>query len=633
MSSTPPGRLNLGRYETLFPIAVGGMAEVFAARSIGEAGFQKLVALKRMKPDLANDQRFVSMFLDEGRMAANISSPNVVSTLDLGRADDNSLFLVMELVTGVSVANLLQELTLRQDRIPVEIAVEIIAQAANGLHDAHEACAPTGEPLGIIHRDCSPHNILVDVGGQVKITDFGIAKAMERQTESHHGEMKGKLSYLSPEQARGYPVDRRCDVFILGVCAWELMSQRRLFDAQSTVEVLHKIVAMEIPSLDELRKDVPKDVADAIGQALQRDPDDRFATARAFGQALLYAIGDRRPSRAQVGAFVRSYGGQRLVDMERKIRETFGTKSRPAVPSPSLPEYPLPLQAKPELPPSPFASSPPPAPAPMAAPLPPLADLDPLLNGATIQDLPPFGSIEPPDTIPTQALQGVQIDLGPAPAPVPKVPETAVYPRDRSIPAIPTKRRSFAVLAVLSATVIAIAGGVGAAWLLRSDAPDAVHDNAADASAATRQPIAPAPTPPPAVVRPTPEPAAPAAAAHAGGSRRGARRVASRDAAAAPGAPASTRPGGEPAHPPRGPGPVRRSTGRLRRDSLVAFPSCAEWPRSSRSRCWERATCSVETTTRRRRRSRIPRSSRRRPRARRRSPRRTTGPRTTGTAP
>ena len=409
--TVPPGRLHYGRYETLFPIATGGMAEVYAARAVGEAGFQKLVALKRMKPDLADNLRFVSMFLDEGRMAANISSPNVVSTLDLGRADDNSLFLVMELVTGVSVANLLQELTLRQERIPVEIAVEIIAQAANGLHDAHEACAPTGEPLGIVHRDCSPHNILVDVGGQVKITDFGIAKAMERQTESLHGEMKGKLAYLSPEQARGNPVDRRTDVFILGVCAWELLSQMRLFDAKSTVEVLHKIVAMKIPSVDELRPDVPHDVAAAIEQALQRSPDDRFSTARAFGQALLYAIGDKRPTRSQVGSFVRRYGGNRLTDMERRIRETFGTKSTPAPRSePSL-EYPIPLSPRrDDLPASPFsdpalapAAAPAPAHAPMPAPvgLPPLADVDPLLNGATIQDLPPFGSIEAPDTIPT----------------------------------------------------------------------------------------------------------------------------------------------------------------------------------------------------------------------------------------
>ncbi|MBX3268728.1 MAG: serine/threonine protein kinase [Sandaracinaceae bacterium] len=573
-----PGGLQYGRYETLFPIAVGGMAEVYAARSLGEAGFSKLVALKRMKPELANDPRFVSMFLDEGRMAANISSPNVVSTLDLGRADDNSLFLVMELVTGVSVANLLHELMVRGERIPVEIAVEIIAQAANGLHDAHEACAPTGEPLGIVHRDCSPHNILVDVGGQVKITDFGIAKAMERQTESQHGEMKGKLAYLSPEQARGNPVDRRCDVFILGVCAWELLTQLRLFDAGTAVEVLHKIVAMKIPSIDELRADVPRPVADAIEQALQREPDDRFSTARAFGQALLYAIGDRRPTRAQLGAFVRRYGGLRLTDMERRIRETFGTKSRPREASVSE-ASPIPLTKRLEgLPPSPFASETP-SDAPAAAGLPPLAGLDPLLGGATIQDLPPFGTIDPPDTIPTQALQGVQIELGPPPDPAPpptRVPPSARRPPpDRSIPAIPT-RRSFTAFAILSATALAIAAGVGAAWLLRSDAPGRPVAPA-DAAVGAHVLPAPAPAPPPPTTAPAPRTACATVVARPSrrrGSRRGARRLRGgarhareRGAATRPRAPGAGR---RAADRPRRPGTQRRSPGRVRGDSLVA---------------------------------------------------------------
>jgi len=498
--NAPEGRLHFGRYETLFPIATGGMAEVYAARALGEAGFQKLVALKRMKPELAEDPRFVTMFLDEGRMAANISSPNVVATLDLGRAEDNSLFLVMELVTGVSLAALLGELTSRQKRIPVPIAVEIIAQAANGLHDAHEALAPTGEPLGIVHRDCSPHNVLVDIGGQVKITDFGIAKALERQTQSHAGEMKGKLSYLSPEQARGNPVDRRADVFILGVVAWELIAQRRCFDAKSTVEVLHKVVAMPIPRLTEMRDDVPENVADAIVQALERDPEERFQTTRAFGNSLIHSLGDRRPRRAELGAFIQQHGGPSLLDLQRQIRETFQDLSRSEVQVPPLGES---VVAKESL------LKPPPAvpgPAMTSQSGRNLLEADPLddlvvdpndpLGGATIQDMPrvDMPRIEPPDTIPTGALQGVKIQLGPPPDLLDAMPsrpsmpgsgqsgttqllnahglvsrDTDPEPRVAEPPPRLPGNGSGLVFAVLFATLIAVAAGVGGAWMLRGD--------------------------------------------------------------------------------------------------------------------------------------------------------------------
>ena len=342
-------RRRFGRYETLFRIASGGMAEVYAARALGEAGFQKLVALKRMRPELAEDARFVTMFLDEGRVAANITSPNVVSTLDLGRAEDNSLYLVMELVVGVSLAVLAQETLQMGERVPVPLAVAILAQAANGLHDAHEATSPTGEPLGIVHRDCSPHNVIVDVHGVVKITDFGIAKALERQTQSHAGEMKGKLSYLSPEQARGRPVDRRSDIFILGIDAWELLTHRQLFEAASPLEALSKVANMAIPRPDEVDPRVPGAVADAVMQALERDPDQRFATAAAFNNALIHALGGRLPPRAEIGAFVRAHGGPALLHVENGIREAHGGTARAAAPS----ARPPPMHAAPSQPPPP----------------------------------------------------------------------------------------------------------------------------------------------------------------------------------------------------------------------------------------------------------------------------------------
>jgi serine/threonine protein kinase len=320
----PAARQRFGRYETLFRVASGGMAEVYVARALGEGGFQKIVALKRIKPDLAQDARFVTMFLDEGRVAANIASPHVVSTLDLGRAEDNSLYLVMELVTGASLQTLVFDAAAKGP-MPLAIAVDIVAQAALGLHHAHEATSPAGEPLDIVHRDCSPHNVLVDVKGLVKITDFGIAKALERQTESHAGEMKGKLAYLSPEQARGLPVDRRTDVFILGIVAWEAIAGRQLFVATNPVEAIFKVGNMPIPRLDTVRPEVGPDLADAIAQALERDPDARFATAGAFANALQHALG-KPPARAQIGALVRERGGDSLTRLEDGIKRALAKR-------------------------------------------------------------------------------------------------------------------------------------------------------------------------------------------------------------------------------------------------------------------------------------------------------------------
>ncbi|MCZ7686242.1 MAG: serine/threonine protein kinase [Sandaracinaceae bacterium] len=357
MSPEPGERKRFGRYETLFRIAGGGMAEVYAARALGEGGFQKLVALKRMRPELAEDARFVTMFLDEGRVAANIASPNVVSTLDLGRAEDRSLYLVMELVKGVSLQQLMAETKLRGTTIPLPMAVDIIAQAAAGLHDAHEARSPGGEPLSIVHRDCSPHNILIDVGGQVKITDFGIAKAMERQTQSHAGEMKGKLCYLSAEQARGQPVDRRADVFILGIVAWEVLTGQLLFDADHPVEALAKVTSMPIPPVDSINPAVSRDLAAAVAQALERDPDQRFGTAAAFGNALANAMGGRPPPRAQIGAFVREHGGPALRYLQQSIREALGKPD--SVPPPASDAYPVPLALRPPKLPSEVAPEPP----------------------------------------------------------------------------------------------------------------------------------------------------------------------------------------------------------------------------------------------------------------------------------
>ena len=315
-----------GRYETLFRIAAGGMAEVYAARVRGEAGFQKLVALKRMLPHLTDDERFVNMFMDEGKLAANISSPNVVSTLDLGRADDGSLFLVMELVVGTTLSTLLRNTAKEGASVPLDVAVELIAQAAQGLHDAHDAKTPYGAPLHIVHRDVSPQNILVGTDGRVRITDFGVARAILRRTKTSTGEFKGKLSYFSPEQCADKDLDRRSDVFSLGVVAWETLTTRRLFHAENPLAVLERVTRMPIPAANTVNPEVPEAIAAVVARALERDRDVRFASAADFARALRAAARETVGVRDTnvVAEMVQRYGGETLERMQLSLKQSLG---------------------------------------------------------------------------------------------------------------------------------------------------------------------------------------------------------------------------------------------------------------------------------------------------------------------
>ncbi|MEC7523396.1 MAG: serine/threonine-protein kinase, partial [Myxococcota bacterium] len=322
-----------GRYETLFRIAAGGMAEVYAARQRGEAGFQKLVALKRMLPHLTDDERFVNMFMDEGRLAANIDSPNVVSTMDLGRADDGSLYLVMELVVGATLSSLLRNAAKDGDSVPIDVAVEMLAQAAQGLHDAHEARTPFGAPLQLVHRDVSPQNILVGVDGRVRITDFGVARAVLRRTKTSTGEFKGKLSYFSPEQCADKDLDRRSDVFSLGVVAWETLTTRRLFHAENPLAVLERVTRMPIPSAHSVRPEVPASVAAVVQTALERDRDERFSTAAEFASALRAAAREASgiADRKRVGELCQQYGGDGLERVQEQLKISLSSPGLPTI--------------------------------------------------------------------------------------------------------------------------------------------------------------------------------------------------------------------------------------------------------------------------------------------------------------
>lgn len=330
-----------GRYEALFRIASGGMAEIFAARIRGEAGFEKLVAVKRMLPHLASDETFVAMFLDEARLAAHISSPHVVQTLDLGRASDGSLYIVMELVVGVTLSQMLRNASKMKSPVPVDAAVEILAQGAQGLHDAHIAHTPAGEPLHLVHRDVSPQNILVGIDGRARLTDFGVARAIQRSTKTNPGDLKGKFAYFAPEQVESSEIDHRADIFALGIVAWETLTGKRLFMADNPLATMDRIKSMRIPLVTELRPDVPPAVAEVIARATERDISKRVQTAGELSVQLRTAA--RRsmdlPDARNLGHVVRQVGGDALTRMQRRIK--FALSSRGQLDEEAMTQYAL----------------------------------------------------------------------------------------------------------------------------------------------------------------------------------------------------------------------------------------------------------------------------------------------------
>jgi hypothetical protein len=274
----------LGRYQLVTRMAVGGMAEVFLARHGELAGFRTLVVVKKVLPHLASDPDFIDMFLDEARIASMLDHPNLVRIVEVGRHGDE-FFLAMELVQGKPLSSLLRRALLHQEVIDPRVAAWIIAQAAAGLHHAHGLCSPDGEPLGLVHRDVSPQNILISFDGLVKVIDFGIAGAVGRLTDTGVGELKGKVAYMAPEQARVERTDPRTDVFALGVVLWETLCCRRLFARVSDVATLNAVLADPIPPPSAVVK-VPAGIEAIVMKALCRDPAGRYQSAQELSQAL-----------------------------------------------------------------------------------------------------------------------------------------------------------------------------------------------------------------------------------------------------------------------------------------------------------------------------------------------------------
>ena len=272
------GRVLVGRYELLHRLGHGGMASVYLGRAIGTAGFERLVAVKVIHPHLASESEFVDMFLDEARIAAKIHHPNVCETLDLGE-DDGLFFMVMEYVEGETLASLVRQLRKTQERLSVGSALQIAADACRGLSAAHALEDNDGTSLGLVHRDVSPHNLLVTMDGRVKVVDFGIMKAAGKRSSTLTGQLRGKLTYMSPEQARGEPVDRRSDIYAVGVILWELLAGDRFYRGQTDSELLAQVSLGRKRDLGEFRDDLPASVTNVLERSLAESRGDRYDTA------------------------------------------------------------------------------------------------------------------------------------------------------------------------------------------------------------------------------------------------------------------------------------------------------------------------------------------------------------------
>jgi eukaryotic-like serine/threonine-protein kinase len=275
-----------GDFELERLIATGGMAEIYLARHAGFGGLSRHVVVKRMLPQLAVRPDFVQMFLDEARLAANLNHPNIVQVFNLGEVDD-SYFIAMEFVEGPHLGSLFAHSLRLRRPLPVEQCAYIVARAADGLHYAHEHSDPlTGTPLHIVHRDISPQNILISRQGDVKVTDFGVAKASTQQTKTRTGIIKGKVAYMSPEQCLGETVDRRSDVFALGIVLYELLTRRRLFRDKSDLLVMQKITGEDVKPASSQNKELDAEIDAICQRALARDREERFSTSSELAEAL-----------------------------------------------------------------------------------------------------------------------------------------------------------------------------------------------------------------------------------------------------------------------------------------------------------------------------------------------------------
>lgn len=290
MSPRGKERRLFGKYDLIAKLASGGMGEIYLARLVGVAGFEKLVVIKRVLPHLVGSEKFTIMLLDEARIAARLSHPNICQVHELGEVD-GEYYIAMEYMEGVALLELFRRVAKQGGKSDVRVVAGIIAQACEGLHAAHELLDRNGQPTNLVHRDISPSNIFITAAGAVKILDFGIAKTPDKQAQTRTGAIKGKWAYMSPEQVLGKTLDRRSDIFSLGIVLFEALTLRRLYRRKSEYLTCRAITEFDAPPALRYRSDLPRPLAAVIAKALSRNTDERFATAREMSKALTAALG------------------------------------------------------------------------------------------------------------------------------------------------------------------------------------------------------------------------------------------------------------------------------------------------------------------------------------------------------
>jgi eukaryotic-like serine/threonine-protein kinase len=341
--SVTPYPERIGRYELLLPIGSGGMATVFLARAGGVGGFERDVALKIIHAHLRADEDSKLHLLDEARLAARIRHPNVVPVTEVGD-DPFGVYLVMDYVEGDSLAGIMRFTKGANERLPLRHVARILSDTLAGLHAAHELCGESGKPLGLVHRDYTPQNILVGIDGVSRLSDFSVAKAGDRAVRTRTGLVKGKIAYMSPEQARGHHIDRRCDVWAAGVVAWELIAWRRLHKKVDAVSTLLSVVTEAPPRLRSVDPEIPAVLDDVVAHALTMDVADRIPSAlelrRQLDAAFREVGGIAEPH--EVGEFVQRIVGSRLEERRKRITEVRQLRvrmeeiARPSSPFPEI---------------------------------------------------------------------------------------------------------------------------------------------------------------------------------------------------------------------------------------------------------------------------------------------------------
>lgn len=283
-----------GRYLLLERISVGGMAEVFKAKAFGIGGFEKIVAIKRILPTIAEDKQFIEMFIDEAKIVGQLNHANICQVFELGKIGD-SHFIAMEFIWGKDLLQIQNRFRKLRQIMPIPMAAYIMSKVLEGLDYAHKKTDDQGRPLNIIHRDVSPQNILISYEGAIKLIDFGIAKAAYRQTRTQAGILKGKFGYMSPEQVRGLPIDHRSDIFAAGTVLYELITGEKLFYGESDFSTLEKVRKAEVIPPSRLNSKIPKELEEIVMKALAREPEDRWQWASEMQEALHYLLINMKP--------------------------------------------------------------------------------------------------------------------------------------------------------------------------------------------------------------------------------------------------------------------------------------------------------------------------------------------------